>query len=203
MTLNNDTNIFFLSWWNCYGKRIFWNSLLRYLYKIPKQLLVKFSDSGVEPPKKNCWNNSNGNIGDIFEKFWPIYWNFITDVIFLGVWLDIFQWGIQMSFVMVYFWIMNRISMLSDLERIQLMLNEDSHYEWIDADKIQKKLLILPLKKLWMVRSLPTVPDCQMKITSYLSDIIDFNIEHQALEIKKMSDSIFLSFWRLSSFFFY
>ena len=41
--------------------------------------------------------------------------------------------------------------MLSDLERIQLMLNEDSHYEWIDADKIQKlkkKLLILPLNKL-------------------------------------------------------
>lgn len=37
--------------------------------------------------------------------------------------------------------------MLSDLERIQLMLNEDSHYEWIDADKIQKKLLILPLNK--------------------------------------------------------
>lgn len=97
--------------------------------------------------QKNCWNNSNGNIGDIFEKFWPIYWKFITDVIFLGVWLDIFKWGIQMSFVMVYFWIMNRISMLSDLERIQLMLNEDSHYEWIDADKIQKKLLILPLNK--------------------------------------------------------
>ena len=45
-----------------------------------------------------------------------------------------------------------------------------------------------------MVKPLPTVPDCQMKITSYLSDIIDFNIEHQALEIKKMSDSIFLSF---------
>ena len=27
--------------------------------------------------------------------------------------------------------------------------------------------------------------DCRMKITSYLSDIIDFNIEHQALKVKK------------------
>lgn len=126
--------------------------------------------------QKNCWNNSNGNIGDIFEKFWPIYWKFITDVIFLGVWLDIFQWGIQMSFVMVYFWIMNRISMLSDLERIQIMLNEDSHYEWIDADKIQKlkkKLLILPLNKLWIVKSLPTVLTVEWKSpVTYLTLLI-------------------------------
>ena len=174
MTLNNDTNISAFPDETAMEKEFFEFHCWGNYTKFQNSCLWNFLILG--------WNHPKKLLEQFKWKYLRHFWEVLTNLLkvynrcyFLGVWLDIFQWGIQMSFVMVYSWI-NRISMLSDLERIQLMLNEDSHYEWIDADKIQKlkkKLLILPLNKLWMVKSLPTVLTVEWKSpVTYLTLLI-------------------------------
>ena len=80
------------------------------------------------------------------------------------------------------------------------MLAKFTNCEWIDADKKPCFYFCGHFKRIFKDKEQITdstfqqtlngeilvyCSDCEKKITSYLSDIISFDIEHQALEIKK------------------
>lgn len=94
---------------------------------------------------------------------------------------------------------MNRISVLSDLERIQSMLIEDSNYGWIEVEKVycfyfcdhffqifkkKKQVIDATIRETLNGEIFVYCSNCLNRIISCLFNPADFNTDDQMVEIK-------------------